>query len=121
MECWANPDKSITPVLQFFNSPAAIDTRLSYPLRHALRALLSRRGPAAEENSRIGYISNTDRTREAVCVDAIRLALREHGHLQGQKIAIEYRYAEAKPDRYTELAAELVHLKVDIILVSTGS
>ncbi|MGZ8486195.1 MAG: hypothetical protein ACXW6R_20180 [Candidatus Binatia bacterium] len=41
MECWVNPDKYITPVLQFFNFPAAIDTRLSYPLRHALRALLA--------------------------------------------------------------------------------
>jgi putative tryptophan/tyrosine transport system substrate-binding protein len=48
------------------------------------------------------------------------LALRERGHIEGQNIAIEYRYAEGKPDRYPELAAELVRLKVDIILVAGG-
>ncbi len=49
-----------------------------------------------------------------------RLALRELGYLEGQNIAIEYRYAAGKPDRLPELAAELVHLKVDIIM-TTGA
>ena len=48
------------------------------------------------------------------------LALRELGYIEGQNIAIEYRYAEGKPDRRPELAAELVRLKVDIIVVSGG-
>jgi ABC transporter substrate binding protein len=52
--------------------------------------------------------------------EAIRLALRELGYIEGQNIAIEYRYAEGKRDRYPELAAELVRLKVDIILVTGG-
>jgi putative ABC transport system substrate-binding protein len=43
--------------------------------------------------------------------------LRELGYIEGQNIAIEYRYAEGKVDRLPELAAELVRLKVDIILV----
>ena len=50
----------------------------------------------------------------------IRLALRERGYIEGQNIAIEYRYAEGKPDRLPELAAELVRLKVDIIVVAGG-
>ncbi|MDZ4341609.1 MAG: ABC transporter substrate-binding protein [Candidatus Binatia bacterium] len=45
------------------------------------------------------------------------MALRELGYIEGQNIASEYRYAEAKRDRYPVLAAELVRLKVDIILV----
>jgi putative tryptophan/tyrosine transport system substrate-binding protein len=71
--------------------------------------------------TRIGYLSNTDSARESTRAEAIRLALRELGYIEGQNIAIEYRYAEGKPDRYPELAAELVHLKVDIIVVAGGS
>jgi putative ABC transport system substrate-binding protein len=48
------------------------------------------------------------------------LALRELGYIEGQNIAIEYRYAEGKPDRFPELAAELVRLKVDIILAQVA-
>ena len=47
-------------------------------------------------------------------------ALRELGYIEGQNIAIEYRYAEGKRDRFPELAAELVRLKVDIIVVAGG-
>ena len=49
------------------------------------------------------------------------LALRELGYIEGQNIAIEYRYAEGKLDRLPELAAELVRLKVDIIVVAGGT
>ena len=70
---------------------------------------------------RIGYISNTNRASESARAEGIRLALRELGYIEGQNIATEYRYAEAKPDRYPELAADLVRLKVDIILVSGGA
>jgi len=48
------------------------------------------------------------------------LALRELGYIEGQNIAIEYRYAEGKRDRFSELAAEIVRVKVDIILVAGG-
>jgi putative ABC transport system substrate-binding protein len=70
--------------------------------------------------SRIGYLSNTDPANESTRAEAIRLALRERGHVEGQNIAIEYRYAEGKIDRFAELAAELVRLKVDIIVVAGG-
>jgi ABC-type uncharacterized transport system substrate-binding protein len=69
---------------------------------------------------RIGYLSNSDPVTESARAEAVRLALRELGYVEGQNIATEYRYAEGKPDRYPELAAELVRLKVDIIVVSGG-
>jgi putative ABC transport system substrate-binding protein len=46
--------------------------------------------------------------------------LRELGYIEGQNIATEYRYAEGKRDRQPQLAAELVRLKVDIILIQGG-
>ena len=58
-----------------------------------------------------GATSHIDPARESARSGAIRLALRELGYIEGQTIPIEYRYAEGKPDRYPELAAELVRLK----------
>ena len=65
---------------------------------------------------RIGYLAGSAAT-ESTRTEAIRMALRERGYIEGQNIAIEYRYAEGKRDRLPELAAELVRLKVDIIVV----
>jgi putative tryptophan/tyrosine transport system substrate-binding protein len=67
---------------------------------------------------RIGYLSAFDAATESARSEAIRLALRERGHIEGQNIATEYRYAEGKLDRLPGLAAELVRLNVDIILVA---
>jgi putative tryptophan/tyrosine transport system substrate-binding protein len=71
--------------------------------------------------ARIGYLSNTDRVRESARAEAILRALRDLGYVEGQNIATEYRYAEGKSDRYPKLAADLVKLKVDIIVVAGGS
>jgi len=69
---------------------------------------------------RIGYLSALDPARESTRFEAIRLALRERGHIEGQNIAIEYRHSEGKLEWAPELAAELVRLKVDIIVVAGG-
>jgi putative tryptophan/tyrosine transport system substrate-binding protein len=69
---------------------------------------------------RIGYLSSVDAARDFARYEGIRLALRDLGYIDGQNIAIEYRSAEGKVDRFTELAAELVRLKVDIIVVAGG-
>ena len=69
----------------------------------------------------IGYLSNTDLARDSASAEAIRLALRERGYVEGQNIVTEYRYAEGKQDRFLELAAELVRLKVDIIVAAGGN
>ena len=71
--------------------------------------------------TRIGYLSNSNPANESVRSEAIRLALRELGHVEGHNIAIEYRYGEGKRDRDLELAAELVRLKVDVIVVAGGA
>jgi ABC-type uncharacterized transport system substrate-binding protein len=68
---------------------------------------------------RIGFLASGDPVSQST--EAIRLALRELGYIEGQNIAIEYRYAEGKQDRFPELAAELVRLKVDIIVVVGGN
>ena len=70
---------------------------------------------------RIGLLSSSDPATESTRFEAIRLALRERGYIEGQNIAIEYRYVEKKQERFFELAAELVRLKVDIIVTAGGT
>ena len=70
--------------------------------------------------ARIGYLSTTGRAGDLIRADGIRAALRELGYVEGQNIAIEYRYADDKLDRLPDLAADLVRLKVDLILVAGG-
>jgi putative ABC transport system substrate-binding protein len=91
----------------------------------ALGALLfALSGPADAQQPkkvfRIGYLAAGDSARDTTRAEGVRLALRELGYTEGQNIAIEYRYGEGKLDRFTELAAELVRLKVDIIVVAGG-
>ena len=83
-----------------------------------------RRGKAEAQQPtkvpRIGYLSNTDAATDSARAEGIRLALRELGYIEGQNIAVEYRYAEGRREREPGLAAELVRLKVDIIVVASG-
>src|SRR5215813_643109 len=70
----------------------------------------------------IGYLSSSDPATESTRAEAIRLALRELGYIEGHNIAIEYRYSGGRgtENRAAQLASELVRLKVDIILVAGG-
>jgi putative ABC transport system substrate-binding protein len=70
---------------------------------------------------RIGYLAATDPHSESTRAETIRLALRQLGYIEGQNIVIEYRYAHGKLDRLPELAAELVRLKIEIIVVAGGA
>jgi hypothetical protein len=74
---------------------------------------------ATAEQGPSNRVSIAGRPSESTVSEAIRLA-RELGYIEGQTIAIEYRYAEGKRDRPLELATELVRLKVDIIVVAGG-
>jgi putative ABC transport system substrate-binding protein len=68
-----------------------------------------------EKIPRIGYLSPRSATlRERD--ESFRQGLRELGYVEGKNIVIEYRFAEGKFDRLPELAAELVQLKVDVIV-----
>ena len=71
---------------------------------------------------RIGYVSGTgDSSNPGPYVEALRQGLRDLGYIEGKNFAIEYRGAEGKPDRMASLATELVHLKVDILVLATIS
>jgi putative tryptophan/tyrosine transport system substrate-binding protein len=97
---------------------AAVPSILFAAMLLAVAVLVEAQQP--KKVPRIGYLSAFEPATESTRSEAIRLALRELGYIEGQNIAIEYRYAEGKSDRYPQLAAELVRLKVDIIVVSGG-
>jgi putative tryptophan/tyrosine transport system substrate-binding protein len=69
---------------------------------------------------RIGYLDNSTASGSAVLLDAFRQELNKLGWIEGKNITIEYRFAEQKNERLPELAADLVRLKVDLI-VTAGS
>ena len=68
---------------------------------------------------RIGYLSPSSPSVSPTRIEAFHHGLRELGYVEGKNIVIDYRYAEGKFDRLPALAAELVRLKVDLI-VTTG-
>src|SRR5262245_39320233 len=70
---------------------------------------------------RIGYLASADSARDSTRAEGIRQGLGELGYIEGQNIAIEYRYAEGKVNQFSALAAELVRLKVDVIVVAGGN
>jgi len=69
---------------------------------------------------RIGYLTGATPVGQAARIEAFRQGLSELGYVEGKNIVVEYRYAEEKLDRLPALAAELVRLKVDVI-VTGGS
>jgi len=70
---------------------------------------------------RIGYLNDSTASGSAVLMDAFRRELSKLGWIEGNNINIEYRFGEQRSERLPELAADLVRLKVDLILVrSTG-
>jgi len=68
---------------------------------------------------RIGFLDNSTASGSAVLVDAFRQELSKLGWIEGKNITIEYRFTEQKNERLPELAAELVRLKVDLIVVTS--
>jgi len=80
-------------------------------VRHCSRA-------AVDENPRIGYLAGDS---QAPSHAAFRQGLRDLGYVEGQTILIEWRFAEDKSDRFPELAAELVRLKVDVIVAANAA
>ena len=69
---------------------------------------------------RIGFLATVSPSTILDRIEAFRQGLRELGYVEGKHIVIEFRSAEGKPDRLPALAAELVRLKVDLI-VTAGS
>ncbi len=69
---------------------------------------------------RIGILIPSSASFFSARVEAFRQRLRERGYVEGKNITIDYRYAEGKLERLPDLAAELVRLKVDVIVTSSG-
>jgi ABC-type uncharacterized transport system substrate-binding protein len=67
---------------------------------------------------RIGVLAAPTASVFSSRIEVFRQGLRDLGYLEGKKISLEYRYAEGRLDRLPHLAAELVHLKVDVILTA---
>jgi len=92
---------------------------ISFALSALLLALCSSvEAQQAKKVPRIGILSPLSSSADDL-LDAFRQGLRELGYVEGRNIVIEYRSAEGRNDRLPELAAELVRLKVDV-LVTTG-
>jgi putative ABC transport system substrate-binding protein len=90
------------------------------PLTVFLLTVSSTEAQQPKKVPRIGYLSLLDPASESIRVEGIRQRLRALGYIDGQNIATEYRSAEWQRDRLPALAAELVRLKVDIIVVVGG-
>jgi putative tryptophan/tyrosine transport system substrate-binding protein len=65
---------------------------------------------------RVGMLDTTPATLNAANIDAFRRGLRQLGYVEGQNLIIEYRSGEGRIERFPELAAEMVRLKVDLIV-----
>jgi len=71
--------------------------------------------------ARIGFLDQSTASGMAGLLEAFRQELSKLGWIEGKNITLEYRFAEQKPERLTDLAAELVRLKVDLIVVTAAS
>jgi putative tryptophan/tyrosine transport system substrate-binding protein len=102
---------------------AAVSPKISY-MRFFLTLLfvLALSIPAEAQQPgkmyRIGFLVAPSRSFFTARMEGFRQGLRNLGYIEGKNILIEYRYAEGKLDRLPELAAELVSLKVDLIVTS---
>ena len=67
---------------------------------------------------RIGYLSATHRSSVSARTEALRQGLRELGYVEGKNIIIEYRFADGRLDQVPQNAAELVRLRVDVIVTA---
>jgi putative ABC transport system substrate-binding protein len=70
--------------------------------------------------SRMGFLDQSTAAGSAMLVNAFRQELSRLGWIEGKNITIEYRFAEQKPERLPELAADLLRLKVDLIVVTSS-
>ncbi len=70
---------------------------------------------------RIGFLGVASLSATSARIEAFRHGLRELGNVEGKNIVIEYRWAEGKIERLPDLAAELVRLKVDVIVTSSAA
>jgi ABC-type uncharacterized transport system substrate-binding protein len=83
-----------------------------------LLAACEMRDEQAAKVPRIGFLGVGSREGRAFVIDGFLRGLREHGYVEGKNIVIEYRFSEGRNDQLPRLAAELVDLKVKLIVAS---
>ena len=69
----------------------------------------------------IGFLASASRSSISDRIEAFHQGLRELGYIEGKNILIEYRFAEGKLDRLSAFAADLVRIKVDVIVTAGAS
>jgi putative ABC transport system substrate-binding protein len=84
-----------------------------------LFALCVPAGAQQPGNARIGYLDPSTRSSSTGYLEAFQQEMNRLGWIEGKNITIDYRFAEQEPKRLPNLAAELVRLKVDVILCSS--
>jgi putative ABC transport system substrate-binding protein len=109
-----------------FITGTLFDTRLSFVSANLLGTLITLVlalffGAVAEAQQpkkvhRLGYLTGTSVSANSARIEAFRQGMRKLGYMEGENIVIEWRSAEGKGNRLPALAAELVRLKVDIII-----
>jgi putative tryptophan/tyrosine transport system substrate-binding protein len=90
------------------------------PLTVFLLTVSSADAQQAGKTPRIGFLDSSAASGSAVLVEAFRQELTKLGWIEGKNFTIEYRFAEHKNERLPELAADLVRLRVDLIVVAAG-
>src|SRR5688572_12631735 len=83
--------------------------------------LLPSRPQPSAKIPRVGFQSAGFPSASAARIEAFRQGLRELGYVEGENVALEYRYAEGKLERLPTLVAELVRLEVDVIVTAAPS
>ncbi len=118
MESWSVGSIRLRALLQYSNIPIP-RLRLCLALCAMLFALCgSAEAQQPGKISRIGFLDPSTASGSAVLVDAFRQELSKLGWIEGKNISVDYRFAEGKRERMPEVAAELVRLKVDLIVVT---
>ena len=102
--------------LKFENPKSKIGWGLSLSLSHSLCGGAVAEAQQTGKIFRIGFLDPSTASGSAVLLEAFRQELSKLGWIEGKNITIEYRFAEQRPERLPELAADLVRLKVDLIV-----
>src|SRR5215468_10363523 len=82
---------------------------------------LAARAQQPEKLATIGFLGTTTPLAWSQWVAAFVQRLRDFGWIEGRTVAIEYRWAEGHPERFAEIAADFVRLKIDVIVTTGGA
>ena len=82
---------------------------------------LAREAQSAGKLYRVGVLDAVGESSNAANLSAFRQGLRELGYVEGRNLVIEYRSADGRPERFVDLAKELVRLEVDVIVTRGAS